>query len=343
MSQPQWNDHYKRYLYTVWSEEHQRYFWNHYVEGQGWVFFEWAPAQSTPQHQSTPQYQSTPQHQSTPQYQSTQPLRQQPAQSQYQQPDQSNYEHQQQPLPHQTHVDPAQYSQRLYTGSDASYASPQPAETARVFSRPGPEVRATLNTQYSPVMERQQLHPDFQVRPASFFTEGRMFSILFIEPAGANALNNVTYYNANLSQVLYGEYAHSQVRRFIVVKHKREYCFAVPVFTYGNRGTKKSGVVADEHAIAYSYGCSAQLVADEPPLTKSSIPIIMNSEGVLSAASRIYFGIHHPIQYNVKVKDIGRVHPDWMATFLGYWKMENGHDSQQSPDLARDPTNHITV
>jgi hypothetical protein len=56
-----------------------------------------------------------------------------------------------------------------------------------------------------------------------------MFSILFIEPAGANAVNNVTYYNPNLSQVQYGEYAHSQVRRFIVVKHKREYCFAVYV------------------------------------------------------------------------------------------------------------------
>lgn len=67
------------------------------------------------------------------------------------------------------------------------------------------------------------------------------------------------------------------------------------------------------------------------------------SEGSLSLASRIYFGIHHPIQFNVKVKDIGHVHPDWLPTFLGYWKMENGKDSQQSPDLTRDPANHDTL
>ena len=63
----------------------------------------------------------------------------------------------------------------------------------------------------------------------------QMFSVLFIEPAGANTVNNVTYYNGNLSQVQYGEYARSQVRRFIVVKQRREYCFAVYVsdFLFG--------------------------------------------------------------------------------------------------------------
>ncbi|CAN9452811.1 unnamed protein product [Alternaria alternata] len=216
------------------------------------------------------------------------------------------------------------------------------AEEGDLQHRLGSVVRATYNAEHLQIVE-QQLDPDFKVRSAGFFTEGRMFSVLFIEPAGANTVNNVTYYNGNLSQVQYGEYARSQVRRFIVVKQRREYCFAVPVFTYGNRGTRKPGVVADEHAIAHSHGSSPMLVADEAPLTKSPIPIVMNvSEESLSLASRIYFGIHHPIQFNVKVKDIGRVHPDWLPTFLGYWKMENGKDSQQSPDLTRDPANHET-
>ncbi|CAN9451130.1 unnamed protein product [Alternaria alternata] len=226
--------------------------------------------------------------------------------------------------------------------SIGSYSTPQQAGSATVISRLGSVVRATYNAEHLQIVE-QQLDPDFKVRSAGFFTEGRMFSVLFIEPAGANTVNNVTYYNGNLSQVQYGEYARSQVRRFIVVKQRREYCFAVPVFTYGNRGTRKPGVVADEHAIAHSHGSSPMLVADEAPLTKSPIPIVMNvSEESLSLASRIYFGIHHPIQFNVKVKDIGRVHPDWLPTFLGYWKMENGKDSQQSPDLTRDPANHET-
>jgi len=54
-----------------------------------------------------------------------------------------------------------------------------------------------------------------------------------------------------------------------------------------------------------------------------------NGERPLAIASRIYFGIHHPIQYNVKVKDLGIVHQDWMPTFLGYWNMENLADTQQ--------------
>ena len=57
-------------------------------------------------------------------------------------------------------------------------------------------------------------------------------------------------------------------------------------------------------------------------------------EHALSRASRIYFGIHHPIQYNVKVKDLGYVHPEWMPAFLGYWNMENGNDTRQAADVT---------
>ncbi|CAN9481950.1 unnamed protein product [Alternaria alternata] len=60
------------------------------------------------------------------------------------------------------------------------------------------------------------------------------------------------------------------------------------------------------------------------------------------ATSRIYFGIHHPIQYNVKAKDLGYVHPDFMATFSGYWKMESGHAPEQGLEVTYDPTNHDT-
>lgn len=52
----------------------------------------------------------------------------------------------------------------------------------------------------------------------------------------------------------------------------------------------------------------------------------------LSNASRIFFGIHHPIQYNVKVKDLGYVYPNEVPRFLGYWTMEN--NSLQSAEVA---------
>jgi hypothetical protein len=64
-------------------------------------------------------------------------------------------------------------------------------------------------------------------------TAFQVFSVLFTESAGTNALNGLnpmTDYNTNLSMVKYNEYVHTQVRRFIVVKRKRGFCFAV----YGN-------------------------------------------------------------------------------------------------------------
>ncbi|KAI4945164.1 hypothetical protein J4E91_008141 [Alternaria rosae] len=183
----------------------------------------------------------------------------------------------------------------------------------------------------------------FYVRDGAFFIEGRVFSVLFSEAAGANAvnalknINTVTDYNSAISMVKYREYVHTQVRRFIVVKRKKEFCFAVPIFTYQGQGTKKQGVSPHEHAIAFSHGYAAQLLPDEGPLTKHAICIVMNSgERPLATASRIYFGIHHPIQYNVKVKDLGVVHQDWLPTFIGYWNMENISDTQQSNEVTNE-------
>tara|TARA_R110002003_G_scaffold251_3_gene17779 strand:+ start:20504 stop:20707 length:204 start_codon:yes stop_codon:yes gene_type:complete len=57
-------------------------------------------------------------------------------------------------------------------------------------------------------------------------------------------------------------------------------------------------------------------------------------ERPLTQASRIYFGIHHPIQYNVKVKDLGYVLPDDTARFHGYWAMEVANDTQQAAEVT---------
>jgi len=95
-------------------------------------------------------------------------------------------------------------------------------------------------------------------------------------------------------------------------------------------------VAANEHAIAYSFGQQPQLVHGEAPLRKSPIPIVMEENNkALVPASRIFFAVHHPIQYNVKVKSLGYVHPDYLPTFLGYWNQENS-DSKQDIDVTAD-------
>lgn len=75
----------------------------------------------------------------------------------------------------------------------------------------------------------------------------------------------------------------------------------------------------------YSYGYTPSLLPGENPLKKTSIPIIMKDANhpPLLPSSRICFSIHYPIQYNLKVKDVGHVHPDYLQSLLHYWAAEN--------------------
>jgi hypothetical protein len=123
---------------------------------------------------------------------------------------------------------------------------------------------------------------------------------------------------------------YTNVRRFVVVRTKREFCFACPIFTYMGRATTKPGVKANEHGIVYSYGQKPQLLPHEGGITKPSLPVIMSdNNSILDKASRIYYGIHHPIQYNVKVKDIGYVLQQLIPTLIGNWREEDENDTQQ--------------
>jgi hypothetical protein len=53
-------------------------------------------------------------------------------------------------------------------------------------------------------------------------------------------------------------------------------------------------------------------------------------EPPLPLASRINFGIMHPIQYNVKVKEIGRVPAAYMPALLKNWQEEDQEDTPQA-------------
>ncbi|KAF2026443.1 hypothetical protein EK21DRAFT_74114, partial [Setomelanomma holmii] len=108
-----------------------------------------------------------------------------------------------------------------------------------------------------------------------------------------------------LSRVKYHELVHTQVRRFVVMRRKREHCYACPIFTYMEKGTLKNGVNPEEHAIVYRYGSQPRLLDGETGMTKHPICVVMNENETLSPASRLNFGVQHPIQYNVKVKDLG--------------------------------------
>jgi hypothetical protein len=58
------------------------------------------------------------------------------------------------------------------------------------------------------------------------------------------------------------------------------------------------------------------------------------SHTTLHKASRIYYGIHHPIQYNVKVQDIGYVPRDFIPALIGNWREEDEGDTQQAAEIT---------
>jgi hypothetical protein len=157
------------------------------------------------------------------------------------------------------------------------------------------------------------------------------------ETAGSTAATpHATDYNTSISAVKYQDnLVYTNVRRFVVVRQKREFCFACPIFTYSGRGTTKHGVQASEHGIAYSWGSQAALLPGEYGITKPSLAVVMTEgEKVLDRASRIYYGIHHPIQYNVKVKDVGYVVPDQVHSLILNWKAEDGETKQSGKVTA---------
>jgi hypothetical protein len=73
----------------------------------------------------------------------------------------------------------------------------------------------------------------------------------------------------------------------------------------------------------YSEGQKPHLIDGEASLPKQPICVTMTvGERPLTVYSRICFGIHHPIQHNVKPKHIGHVIKSDLARMRGYWKME---------------------
>ncbi|KAF1832451.1 hypothetical protein BDW02DRAFT_649114 [Decorospora gaudefroyi] len=221
--------------------------------------------------------------------------------------------------------------------AQAKVAAPPLHQQAQAsFSRQADLIQGTYTTQNQQVCET--LDRAYTVRRSDFFREGTVFSVLFTEAAG----NTTRNYNSNISYVRYGQAVYTQIRRFIVVRKKQGFCYACPIYTYGDQATTKPGVRPEEHAIAYSEGKEPRLIDGEAQLSKQPICIIMNvDEHPLTVYSRICFGIHHPIQHNVKVKHLGYVKDSDIARMRGYWKMESG-DSEAPTNNPAEATAEAT-
>ncbi|KAF1848718.1 uncharacterized protein K460DRAFT_403990 [Cucurbitaria berberidis CBS 394.84] len=164
----------------------------------------------------------------------------------------------------------------------------------------------------------------FYARDHSFFEEGKIFAIILTEPDDQ--------LDERSSVIDYGNQQYAKIRRLIVVQRKRKCFFAIPIRTYGKEGTAKPGVIPQDHSIAYQYGSFPQRVSGEEQLSNDAICLVMNNGESLDVASRINFGTHYPVEYNVKVKDLGYVDPKMLPKLLNYWRWEKERDMEKGED-----------
>ena len=235
--------------------------------------------------------------------------------------------------------------QLKHSGQWYAQGNQQPRNQRRFPRGEGPEITGTYIGPSS--LHYEAVDSTYFVRenPRQFFIEGKVIAVIMNETAGENAIApNALDYNtsASINRVKYANnFVYTNVRRFVVVRQRREFCYACPIFTYRNRATTKPGVRAEEHGIAYTWGLQPTLLDGETGITKTPIPVVMAVRGqTLQRASRIYYGIHHPIQFNVKVKEIGYVPHDQIPDLVGNWKEEDERESRQAAvvtETAEDP------
>ncbi|KAL8967851.1 MAG: hypothetical protein Q9183_002737, partial [Haloplaca sp. 2 TL-2023] len=81
-----------------------------------------------------------------------------------------------------------------------------------------------------------------------------------------------------------------------------------PITTYGGRATSKKGVDGKVHTIVYTGSTPPFKLNNERAMTKDALRVIPSRpENVLDPLSRVNLEKPYPIEWNIKVKDIGRL------------------------------------
>ncbi|CAN9173373.1 unnamed protein product [Alternaria sp. RS040] len=177
-----------------------------------------------------------------------------------------------------------------------------------------------------------------------FFVPGRVFAMLYKETA--EGTSHARYEDDDAHTIVrFNEVVRTNIRRFVVLADEHGFVRACSIGTYSGRGHLKKGCYPAEHAIVYLSGtdpASCYLPGEwQAGMTKEPIEIIPADSGVrLRYDSRIRFGKTYPIEKNVKIKDIGQVHPGHVGKLLRYWSdvgklLRYWSDVGYEPDVLR--------
>ncbi|KAK5156872.1 hypothetical protein LTS14_004389 [Recurvomyces mirabilis] len=204
----------------------------------------------------------------------------------------------------------------------------------------------------NPGETEERLYSTFKLResPDRFFKVGRVFLVLWAEPAGESKtlITKREQNDRGMSTGNFGERVYSKVRRFVVIRAGKDYCSALPIATYGNKGVaKRSGVKKADHAIIYTGQTPPRPMESEAPqrgeqgMQPVAIRVVPdNPVDKLDPASRLDFGKIHTIQHNIKVRQLGMIHDNsiraLMQQFQRVWALQAA-----PPPTAGPSSNHV--
>jgi hypothetical protein len=124
-----------------------------------------------------------------------------------------------------------------------------------------------------------------------------------------------------------GQWYFDKVRSYVVVKRRRKHCTVVPIDSYSGQGVLKPGVKKSDHAIIHTSPvaplplegeCRSTLHRRGSSLRSKAVRVDSdhNVDGTnvldLTPESRIDYATFFDIDFYVRVKPLGRIHPDSM-------------------------------
>lgn len=153
--------------------------------------------------------------------------------------------------------------------------------------------------------------------PRAFFKKGRYFKTPWPEPRGFSRPDSAA---SSTESVIFFEPA-----RFVVVKTKPTHCICLRINTYSGRATTKSGVVVADHAAVLPViDGKASAAPTLHPNGEAGLrpPIFIKLEDqdvTIDPMSRLNVAKPYTIEYNIRVRKLGRVWGDSVARVEDYF------------------------